>query len=92
MMRDATFLIFASEWYEVFGLTILEAFATGMPVICSRLGAPAEIVEDNKTGLLFTPGDAADLVRKVSWAVQHPDIMAQMGRNARIVFEDKYHA
>jgi glycosyltransferase involved in cell wall biosynthesis len=51
---------------------------------------PAEIVEDNKTGLLFTPGDAADLVRKVSWAVQHPDIMAQMGRNARIVFEDKY--
>jgi glycosyltransferase involved in cell wall biosynthesis len=39
MMRDATFLIFASEWYEVFGLTILEAFATGMPVICSRLGA-----------------------------------------------------
>ncbi|NIV03355.1 glycosyltransferase, partial [Candidatus Saccharibacteria bacterium] len=55
-MSQAGFLVMPSEWYETFGLTIIEAFALGLPVIASRLGAMAEIVEDGVTGLLFTPG------------------------------------
>jgi len=40
--EGARFLIFPSEWSETFGLTIIEAFGSGVPVIASRLGAVTE--------------------------------------------------
>lgn len=85
-------LIFPSICYETFGMTIIEAFATGLPVIASRLGSMAEIIADGRTGLLFEPGNAQDLAAKVSWAAAHPDEMHQMGANARLEYETKYTA
>jgi glycosyltransferase involved in cell wall biosynthesis len=90
LMAGARFLVVPSEWYETFGLVIIEAFACGVPVIASRLGAMAEIVEGDRTGLLFKPGDPQDLANKVHWAVEHPDAMARMGETARRVYERKY--
>jgi glycosyltransferase involved in cell wall biosynthesis len=89
-MKGARFLAFPSEWYETFGLVVAEAFACGLPVICSRLGAMEEIVEDGRTGLHFTPGDAEDLAAKVDWAWTHPAEMAAMGKEARREYESKY--
>jgi len=89
-MERASFLIFPSEWYETFGMTIIEAFAHALPVIASSLGAMAEIVEDGVTGLHFTPGDAGDLAAKVRWAAEHPEEMRRMGANARKVYKAKY--
>lgn len=89
-MRSAAFLVMPSEWYETFGLVIVEAFCQGLPVIASRLGAMAELVEDGMTGLLFTAGDAADLAAKVCWASTHPLEMRVMGRNARLVYTQRY--
>lgn len=91
-LKRARFLVFPSEWYECFPMTILEAFACGVPVIASRLGAMAEIVADGRTGLHFTAGDAADLAAKVEWAWTHPHEMEAMGRAARAEFEAKYTA
>jgi glycosyltransferase involved in cell wall biosynthesis len=91
-MRDACCLIAPSTCYETFALTIAEAFACGTPVICSRLGAMQEIVEDGRTGLHFTAGDADDLAAKVEWAWTHPDQMKAMGREARLQYETKYTA
>jgi glycosyltransferase involved in cell wall biosynthesis len=91
-IRGARFLIFSSEWYETFGLTMIEAFACGVPVICSRLGAMREIVEDGRTGLHFTPGDVQDLADKIEWAWNHPERMKQMGEQARQEYENKYTA
>ncbi len=88
----ARFLVFCSEWYENFPCTIAEAFACRTPVICSRLGAMAEIVEDGRTGLHFTAGDSADLASKVEWAWTHPERMREMGEEARREYEKKYTA
>jgi glycosyltransferase involved in cell wall biosynthesis len=92
LMRQASFLVFPSEWYEGFPMTIAEAFACGLPVIASRLGAMAEIVEDGRTGLLFEPENPEDLADKVAWAWTHPKEMAEMGREARREYEAKYTA
>lgn len=89
-MAAAQALVFPSLWYEAFGLVIVEAFANGLPVIVSRLGAMAEIVEDGVTGLLVEPGNADDLACKMTWAVAHPAEMGEMGRNARREYEAKY--
>lgn len=91
-MKDAHVLVFPSEWYEGFPVAVVEAFATGLPVIASRVGAMTEIVEDGRTGLLFAPGDADDLAAKVEWAFAHSTELAAMGRNARREFEARYTA
>ncbi len=89
-MSSAIALVLPSIWYENFPRTLVEAFACGLPVIASRLGAMAELIEDGRTGLLFTPGDAADLASKMAWAQAHPDEMRTMGGRARQEYEAKY--
>jgi len=91
-LRGAFLLVMPSMWYETFGRTIIEAYATGTPVIASRLGAMAELVEEDETGLLFNPGDPGDLVAKVRYAMEHSQEVARWGRNARLVFERRYSA
>jgi glycosyltransferase involved in cell wall biosynthesis len=92
LMREARVLIVPSVCYETGPLAILEAFACGLPVIASDLGSMAERITHERTGLLFTPGDAADLARKVSWAFEHPEAVQSMRAAARREFEDKYTA
>ncbi|WP_167320954.1 glycosyltransferase family 4 protein [Desulfomicrobium baculatum] len=89
-MCEAAYLVVPSLWYETFGLVVVEAFACGLPVIASRHGALAEIVEDGVTGLLFEPGSANDLARALYWAETHPDEMRAMGQNALEVYQDRY--
>ena len=78
-MSKATFLVMPSEWYETFGLVLIEAFAHGLPVVASRLGAMEEIVNEGMTGLLFEHGNAEDFVAKVCWMTEHPEECLQMG-------------
>lgn len=89
-MARASVLVMPSICYETFGLVIVEAFSHELPVIASRLGAMAEIIEDGVTGLHFRPGDSDDLAEKVRWAMDHPEDMRRMGVNARRVYEEKY--
>ena len=92
LIKNALFITLPSICYEGFPLVIAEAYACGKPVIASRLGAIAELVEDGKTGLLFEPGNARDLAAKIKWMYEHEDECIQMGRNAHKVFEEKYTA
>ncbi len=90
LMRHAKFLIFPSVWYETFGLSAIEAFASSLPVVASRLGTMAEIVEDGVTGLHFQAGSSTDLANKMRWAYKHPEEMICMGQNARRAYEARY--
>ncbi len=92
LMQGARVAVFPSEWYETFGRVAAEAFACGVPVIASSMGAMAEVVADGRTGLHFTPGDAEDLAAKVSWAWSHPAEMEALGRGARGEFEARFTA
>jgi len=92
IMRGARFLIFPSEWSETFGLTIIEAFGSGLPVIASRLGSMTEVLQEGQTGLYFAAGDPNDLASKAHWAWTHVRQMEAMGRAARAEYEAKYTA
>lgn len=91
-MSRALALVVPSICYENFPRTIVEAFACGLPVIASRIGALADIVTDSKTGLLFEPGDPRDLADKMAWALANPVQMAEMGRKARAQYEAEFSA
>ena len=90
-MKRAKLLLVPSEWYETFGMVIIEAFACGIPVFASRLGAMAELIEDGKTGRLFTPGSIEEIRQCMAWASQHPLELARMGQDARKVFRNEIH-
>lgn len=91
-LRGAACLVLPSECYETFGLVAAEAFACGVPVIASRLGAMGEIVQERRSGLLFAPGNAQELAEKVRWASSRPEQLKEMGGNARKEYETKYTA
>jgi len=92
LMKDASFLLVPSGCYENFPVTIVEGFATGLPVIASRTGSLAEIVRDHETGLHFRSGDASDFAATIGWAVQHASEMRTYGQSARLEFEQKFMA
>lgn len=92
LMQDASVLVIPSTCYENAPLTIVEAFACGLPVIASNLGSIPEFVRHRYNGLLFEPGDPEDLARQVRWAFDHPEEMRAMRVNARREYQEKYTA
>ncbi len=90
LMAHSAALVLPSICYEQFPMTLVEAYASGLPVIASRLGPMRELVDDGTTGLLFEPGNAVDLAEKMSWAKRHPQAMQEMGSNARSKYEALY--
>lgn len=82
-LRQMDALVVPSLWYENSPVTIQEAYAVGVPVIASRLGALAEKVQDGMTGRLFTPGDSADLARVLEELAVHPEQLSTLRANIR---------
>jgi glycosyltransferase involved in cell wall biosynthesis len=89
-MRGAAYLVMPSLAYEATPRALVEAFANELPVLASRLGALAELVEPGRNGLLFEPGSARDLARRLAWAEAFPEKMRQMGECARADYESRF--
>jgi glycosyltransferase involved in cell wall biosynthesis len=91
-MRDARLLLFPSECYEGFPLVLLEAMATGLPVIATDRGSVPEIVERGRTGVLVRGGSVNDWEDALRWAIGHPGELTALGRSGRSEFERLYTA
>lgn len=63
--------------------TILEAMATGLPVVATRVGGAEEIVVHGRTGLLVPPSDPEALAAALTWMAAAPAERAEMGRRGR---------
>lgn len=86
-MRRAAVVVVPSEWHEMFPLTILEAFASGRPVVASGHGAMREMVQDGRTGRLFAVGEPAALAAAVNETLGRPD----WGVAARAAYLQYHH-
>jgi glycosyltransferase involved in cell wall biosynthesis len=89
-MAGAMFLVFSSEWYEPFALTIVEAFSCGTPVLAADLESIAELVKPGRTGLRFAPGNADDLAAKANSLLGDPAACLEMRQQCRRVYEERY--
>ncbi len=89
-MEAASALVFPSRWYEGQPMTILEAFAAGLPVIAASIGSLPDLVRDGENGLLFQAGDIGDLRRAVTWATAHPTELRRMGAQSRADYEARF--
>jgi glycosyltransferase involved in cell wall biosynthesis len=89
-VRQAMCVIMPSIWFENFPYSILESFALGKPVIASNIGGMPEIVKDDKTGLLFSPGDSLALSKRIEYLQGNPSLVEAMGKTARTMVETRF--
>ena len=80
-MARAAVLVLPSH-SESLGRVVLEAMATGAPVVATRVGGLPEVVEDGVTGFLVPAGDVAALAERVAWVLRHPEAARDVGKRA----------
>lgn len=85
-------IVLPSEWYENAPISLLEAFASGKPVIGADIGGIPEMIEPGETGYLYPSGDAEALAGQLSTVATLPaSRLAELGRAARLEVETQYH-
>ena len=91
-MARAAYLVLPAISCHSVPRPVVEAFANSLPVIASRVGPLAEVIEPGRNGLLFEPGSARDLVRRLAWAEAFPEKMRQMGECAKADYQARFLA
>lgn len=82
-MAAAEIIIVPSIWYENCPMVVVEAMALGKPIVASRIGALAEIIQDDVSGLLFKVGDRDDLARAVNYLFSNDAVRNRLSTGAR---------
>ncbi len=90
-LAKSRILLLPSICFEGFPMVIREAFALGVPVAASRIGALPDIVDEGKNGVLFAPGSSDDLLNVVKREWQESKLQA-MAKGAREKFDHEYSA
>lgn len=89
LYKNCKFIVVPSEWYEIAGLVILEAFSCGKPAIGSDIGGIPELVKDTERGFIYKTGDVEDLSAAIKYLLNNPDLITEMGLNARQFVENE---
>ena len=81
-VRGARALVLPSEWYENAPMSILEAYASGTPVVGAAIGGIPEMIDED-TGWVFRSGDVDDLARVLAQVAATPDARDRGNGTAR---------
>ena len=95
-IRNASFVLVPSEWYENNPLTVVEAYSSGKPVIGSDIGGIPELIMEGETGFLFRMGDSWDFEAKIRAAAgmsdeQYRQMSISAYNFATEIFSEKKH-
>lgn len=90
VVRGAICTVIPSEWHEPFGLTVLESFALGKPVVATRMGGIPEIIDDGEDGLLVEAGDPVALRAAIISLAGDEARVRSMGKAGRRKVEQQF--
>ena len=94
LIREANFTIYPSEWYENCPFSVMESQMYGTPVVGSNIGGIPELIQNNKTGILFESGNVDELVKAIRtlWMDEtRVKIMSQNCENVQFDTIDQYY-
>lgn len=83
LYQSADIFVFPSIWAEPFGRVLVEAMASGVPVVGTRVGGAAEILIDGENALVFTPDDPMSLAEQLKRLIESPSLCERLGRAGR---------
>jgi glycosyltransferase involved in cell wall biosynthesis len=89
LLRETDVFVMAS-FAEGVPVVLMEAMASGVPVVSSNIAGIPELVEDNVSGKLVPPGDAAAVARAVAQLLSDPDLRARFGAAGRAKVEREF--
>lgn len=90
LMREADIFVHPAVWEDAFPWTVIEAMASGCPVVASRVGGIPEQIVHEESGLLVPPGDEAELARSLRRLTNDEELRLQLGRAARERVEKEF--
>lgn len=76
--------------FETFGIVLIEAMASGKPVIASDIPGPRHIIQHGVNGFLFEKGNEEELIKYLKLLIENDNLRKEMGKNARKTVEDNY--
>jgi glycosyltransferase involved in cell wall biosynthesis len=85
VLNDLDVIVVPSLWYENRPTVIVEAHATGTPVVAARLGGMAELIKHNENGLLFKTGSVRGLTEQLQRLLDEPTLLPQLQSGIRPV-------
>ena len=92
LISQSDILVIASQKYESFGYTAIEAMSFKKPVICSKIGGLKEIVENNYNGLLVEPNSENDLANAILSLINDENKIEKLGINGWNLYLSNYNS
>jgi glycosyltransferase involved in cell wall biosynthesis len=89
-MNAMDVIVVPSTWAEAFPFSVLEAMASGRPVIGTKVGGIPEQVTDEVTGRLVPPNSPGDLAAAINWMRENAEMADAMGKKGKEVLESHY--
>ncbi|MFA4991667.1 MAG: glycosyltransferase [Candidatus Omnitrophota bacterium] len=90
IMSQLDLLVLPSMGQEAFGRVIIEAGASGVPVIATRIGGAVEIIEDGQTGILVKPGDILEMVESIIKLLKDRELARSCAVEAKKKIDKEY--
>lgn len=90
LYRKADIFLFTSIWAEPFGRVLVEAMASGVPVIGTRVGGASEILVEDENALTVPPGDPVSLASQIKRLIDSPELRRRLAKTAREAAASKF--
>lgn len=90
IFKMADIFVLPSVSSEAFGIVVLEAMASGVPVIATNVGGIPEVLKENEAGLLVPPGNELELRNAIQKLLNNEELRKWYGINGRKAVEEKY--
>jgi glycosyltransferase involved in cell wall biosynthesis len=89
LYREATLFVLSSN-EEGFGIVLIEAMASGIPILCTSCGGPESIIAQGQTGYLTPVGDDAALAERMKELLTDDELRRRMGVEARRIAQERF--
>jgi len=90
MLYQAADVFAFSTFYENLPFAVLEALATGLPVVTTNVGGIPEMIENGKNGFLVQPSNSRELSDRILYFLEHPSEASEIALCARKVIEERF--
>jgi glycosyltransferase involved in cell wall biosynthesis len=82
--------ILPSKTGEGFPMVVIEAFASGLPVIGTNTGGQIEVIRDDQTGFIVEPNEPKQIAKKIEYLYENKELLEEMSKNCRKLIEKEF--